>query len=98
MASIRKKLAGIAHVHRKAGHPDSPGAVRKHMIVREVLSGIRKMRGYGSETSERRLQCDLVDEDVITGLLARRRQLQSFLCELPLNRLIAAEHLNRCDL
>ena len=44
------------------------------------------------------LQRDSIDESVIAWLYLRRREHQSLFRELPFDRLVAAEHLDRLDL
>jgi integrase len=45
VATIRRRLAAITYVHREAGYSDSPASTRVHFVVREVLNGIRRIRG-----------------------------------------------------
>jgi hypothetical protein len=45
VATIRRRLAAITYTHREAGCADSPASTRNNFIVREVLNGIRRIRG-----------------------------------------------------
>ena len=52
VSTIRRRLAAITNLHAEAGYPESPATPGKHNVLREVLAGIRRIRGDVSHGAE----------------------------------------------
>jgi site-specific recombinase XerD len=45
VSTIKRRMAAITDLHAGAGFADSPATPRKHYVVRDVLAGIKRLRG-----------------------------------------------------
>jgi site-specific recombinase XerD len=52
VATIKRRLAAIGHLHKQAGCVDSPASAQKHFVLREVLAGIKRTLGTAQRGAE----------------------------------------------
>jgi site-specific recombinase XerD len=52
VATIKRRLAAIGHLHKQAGCVDSPASAQKHFVLREVLAGIKRTLGEAPHGAE----------------------------------------------